>query len=676
VDKRFLHALFFCLLFMFAWAFLFGPPREQPKGSGGTAPESGAPASGPVGESGAGDGPAADELPPPRTEVVAAESEQELALYLSRRTGAPGDRYWARFTNRGAELLELRDENWPRQRDVAHTLLGGSGHGHEDWVPLLVSVDTGAGRTGSLAWRTEESSRRLVRAPLDEALWTMEELTGDDGQPLGVLFRYAPGTGVVFTKRVTVIPGTHRLRVVLGLENVDAGPAEELLFTFTPAECVPPELEDNFYQEPKAVAAGPLTLGEGKSQPELDTAERSDKAERAHGSLDARGPLAYAGALNKYFAVLLHGGDDEATASLLDARYRRIADPEWGAANGRTLAQSLRYTVADVVLQLFLPEPGETRTWSYELYAGPKKPEIFLEDDPHHELILDKDLSWFAGIGKFLLALLKLLQRVTHNWGVAIIVLTLGIRGLLFPLNRRSQTSMARYQKKMKRVQPKLEEIKKKYEKDPQALRREQARIMQEEKAFPPLGGCLPIFIQLPIFFGLFSALRTSFDLRQATFFGWIDDLSRPDRMFRMFETDVVLPLVGSVQYFNLLPPLMVVLWILQQRTMPKPADEQQARVQKMMMFMPVVMGVFLYNYAAGLSLYMITTASMSILEHGFIKKRWPVKDDEPEKKKPGCGPFSGILQNLADKQAEHMKRVQAMQKSGATKKKAGKRKR
>jgi YidC/Oxa1 family membrane protein insertase len=265
-----------------------------------------------------------------------------------------------------------------------------------------------------------------------------------------------------------------------------------------------------------------------------------------------------------------------------------------------------------------------------------------------------------------LLAVLKLIQRLTHNWGVAIIVLTLAIRALLFPLNRRAQTAMARYQTKMKRVQPRLEELKKKYEKDPQALRREQARIMQEEKAFPPLGGCLPIFIQLPIFFGLYSALRTSFDLRQARFFGWIDDLSRPDRMFELgFE----LPLIGTIEHFNLLPLLMMVLWILQQRTMPKPTDEQQARVQRIMMFMPIVMGVFLYNYAAGLSLYMITTAAMSILEHGFIKKRWPVKENELDKPKKGCGPFSGILQNLAEKHAEQMKRLESGRTPSPTRK-------
>jgi membrane protein insertase Oxa1/YidC/SpoIIIJ len=109
----------------------------------------------------------------------------------------------------------------------------------------------------------------------------------------------------------------------------------------------------------------------------------------------------------------------------------------------------------------------------------------------------------------------------------------------------------------------------------------------------------------------------------------------------------------------------MVVLWVLQQMGMPKPADEQAARMQKMMMFMPVVFGLMLYNYAAGLSIYMITTSSCSILEQKVIKKLWPIDESEPEpspKDRKGCGPFSGMMQHLAERQREQMKRVQAMQ--------------
>jgi len=254
-----------------------------------------------------------------------------------------------------------------------------------------------------------------------------------------------------------------------------------------------------------------------------------------------------------------------------------------------------------------------------------------------------------------LVRVLGFLEGLTGNWGIAIILMTIMVRSLLFPLNRRSQTSMARYQQQMKRVQPKIDELKKKYKDDPEKQRKAQAELMQKEGLMPPLGGCLPIFFQIPIFFGLFTALRTSFDLRQAPFFWWITDLSKPDRLMRIDLGP--LPVVGTVEYLNVLPPLMVVLWIAQQMVMPKPADEQAQRMQRMMMFMPAVMGVFLYNYAAGLSLYMITQSLLGIFEIAVIKKVWPV-DDSPQAKK------QGFLARLAEKQQEQMKRMQGMQDS------------
>jgi YidC/Oxa1 family membrane protein insertase len=190
---------------------------------------------------------------------------------------------------------------------------------------------------------------------------------------------------------------------------------------------------------------------------------------------------------------------------------------------------------------------------------------------------------------------------------------------------------MSRYQAKMKRLQPRIDEIKKRNAKDPAAQRQEQAKLMQEEGAFPPLGGCLSMFLQIPVFIGLFAALRASFDLRHAPFALWIQDLSMPDQLLRI---GLSLPLIGTIEYLNILPPLMVVLWIWQQKGMPVPADEQAARMQKMMMWMPVMMGFFLYNYAAGLSLYMITQSGLGIVEQKVIKKIWPLDETEQPRKK------------------------------------------
>jgi len=211
---------------------------------------------------------------------------------------------------------------------------------------------------------------------------------------------------------------------------------------------------------------------------------------------------------------------------------------------------------------------------------------------------------------------------------------------------------MSRYQTKMKRLQPRIEEIKKRNAKDPAAQRQEQAKLMQEEGAFPPLGGCLPMFLQIPVFIGLFAALRASFDLRQAKFALWIQDLSLPDQFLPI---GLNLPLLGSIPYLNVLPPLMVVLWVWQQKGMPTPADEQAARMQKMMLWMPVMMGFFLYNYAAGLSLYMITQSGLGIVEQKVIKKVWPLDETEQPRKKNA---FLARLMAAQDEQRRKRERV------------------
>jgi YidC/Oxa1 family membrane protein insertase len=463
------------------------------------------------------------------------------------------------------------------------------------------------------------------------------ELEGEGSAAPRVVFRYAPGTGVVFTKRVSAIPGTWELALEIGIENRAAGEGGRREFVLVPAGCVPAELGDNFYPEPRAVAVGRDDDGELEIEWESAPVDSG-------GTLDVPAPLVFAGAHNKYFAFFLRGAEASDRATLTSAGYAPVrAD----LPPGETVQRDL--VVTNVHLGLSLPPEGESRTWSYRVYAGPKDREQIVAALPEHAIVLDEDLSTFSTIGRGLLVVLGFFHGLVGNWGVAIILLTICVRLVLFPLNRRSQTAMTRYQKKMKRVQPKLEEVKKRFKDEPQKQREAQARIMQEEGAFPPLGGCLPVFVQIPIFFGLFSALRTSFDLRQAPFFLWIDDLSRPDRLL---ELDLDL-LFFRVEYLNLLPLLMVVLWILQQRGMPKPADEQAARMQKMMMFMPVFMGFFLYNYAAGLSLYMITQSVLGIAEQTIIKRRWPVDDIEPPKK------TGGFMARLAEKQKEQMKRLQ-----------------
>ncbi len=271
----------------------------------------------------------------------------------------------------------------------------------------------------------------------------------------------------------------------------------------------------------------------------------------------------------------------------------------------------------------------------FQWYFGPKDSRILtaamygeMSEAIHYA---DYERSFFyrlfftSYVAPFILWLLSLFHTLVGNWGVSIILLTIVVKAAVFPIMRHSQVKMAAYQAKMAKVKPQLDAINKKYAKDPQKKNQETMKIYQQHKLTPPIGGCLPMFLQMPIFIGLYQALRSSILIRQQPFFGWIKDLSQPDALIDFHGPLVDVPILSGVTTLNLLPLIMVVLWVAHQRSMPKPTDPQQAQMQKMMAFMPILFGLILYNYAAGLSLYMITSSAIGIFEQQVIRKRWPV---------------------------------------------------
>ena len=644
MDKRLLIVISLCLAIVLGSRMLF-PPTPPKRVVPPTPPA--APAADPAAQPSANT--ANTEAPKPQTKKpdsaplvstpARAEKEQEIVL----STGQPGtDGYYrALFSNRGAVLVDLATGNYfdrvglsaEERADLAH------------WTRLVTQVETPNGKTASMALATSASSQSLAPTPLTQELW-QHKLLGPADHPTGIEFTLSPGSGVTFVKRFLFRPGEYQIGVELELVNdAIANPVGALGFVLTPAACVPPKLNDSFYPEPQGIA---VSRGKGDEKPRVDSKTAKVTTDGAY-AVDS--PLSFAGVQEKYFAVLLHGANESAQHSLIGASSRRVYDQEAGHVDPQHPENGWRQLVTDVQLELSLPAQGEKRTWSYVLYAGPKDPARMEAAWADHTALVRNDQGIFHGIASVLLSILNFFQRITGNWGVAIILLTLTVRTILFPINRRSQTAMARYQAKMKRLQPKIDELKKRLEKDPSKLRAEQAKLMQAEGAFPPLGGCLPMFLQIPVFFGLFAALKTSFDLRQAPFLFWIHDLSLPDHL-------MYLGWGGPANYLNVLPPLMVVAWIWQQKGMPLPADEQAARMQKMMMWMPAVMGIFLYNYAAGLSLYMITQSGLGLIEQKVIKKYWPLDDKEQPKKK------GGIFAKLAELQEKQTQGQQRARKS------------
>lgn len=560
-------------------------------------------------------------------------------------------RYQATFDNAGARLAELRLDGFYRELFLDDEAKADPA----SWVRLVEEVDPGPGLAplGSLTLHPQPSSEGWFAVDPSTANWAAALQRDDQGAVTAVTFTLDGGRGVVLEKTLRPAAEGYDIEVDLVLRNTGAAAlaGKPGSWQLTPAMGVPPAATDSFYIEPKAA----VCWRKGRDEYGLESEERSFSKRDSDGFPPDAGETVWGGVDNKYFLVALRPADHEATAALQGASWRTVWDAAWARTYPEDAAgDSYRHIVTDLQVELRLPAVGESMRYPFRLYAGPKDKAV-LEAHPDGDALatlVQEDLGFFSGIAGMLTAILGFFHGIVGNWGAAIILLTLFVRLALFPFNRRSQTAMARHATKMKRIQPRLNELKEKHAKDPRKQREEQARIMQEEGAFPPLGGCLPIFVQIPIFFGLFSALRISFDLRQAPFAGWIHDLSEPDR-FMYLGWNV--PLL-DMEYLNVLPPLMVVLWIVQQRVMPKPTDEQALRMQKMMMWMPILFGFFLYNYAAGLSLYMITTSVFGILEQTVIKKIWPIDDKEQPKKQGGFMDRLAKMQEQA-KALEEMKR-------------------
>ena len=569
--------------------------------------------------------------------------------------GEPRERGYmrVRFDSLGGSIAEIRLGNYFVRAGLTEEECAD----RDNWAHLVEPAVEFERTLQTLMVRPGLSAKRVLKAPIAKVHWDHELLDGG----AGVRFTHEDASGLVLAKTIRWIPGQYNFDVTLGLERRPSFDASGLTtnsvaLNLVAAVGVPAENSDSAYPEPRAVAA---RVG---GDPDSVTVDPKGGGANRKDTIVA-GDIAYVGSYNKYFGLFLRPADESASRALKAAKREYVFDAAWAYGKGETgKLKGFRDILAEGEIHLTVPDAGEATSRDFVLYAGPKDADAFGPGDEAYKDILQDDLGFFDGIAGLILGFLRFLHGIFGNWGWSIIVLTLVVRLMLFPLQRRMQTSMARHATKMRRVQPKIDAMKEKYAKDPQRLRQEQAKIFQEEGAMPPLGGCLPMFLQIPIFFGLFSALRVAFDLRHQPFMGWIKDLSQPDRLAEInFNTH--LPFIEEIKYFNLLPILMVVLWVAQQKVMPKPAamNDQARQMQTIMMWMPVMFGFFLYRYAAGLSLYMITTSIFGIIESTVIRKVWPIDETEQPKKK---SKFMARMQEM-QKQALAMQEAQARQRAG-----------
>jgi len=276
----------------------------------------------------------------------------------------------------------------------------------------------------------------------------------------------------------------------------------------------------------------------------------------------------------------------------------------------------------------FLGDAKEVRTGLAEvtrshLFAGAKLVSLL---DRYEATLgvegLDKaiDWGWFYFLTRPFFAALHWLSELTGNYGVAILIFTLFLKILFFPLANKSYKAMG----KMKLLAPQMQELKDKYKDDPQKMQQEMMALYKREKV-NPVSGCLPIIIQIPVFFALYKVLFVTIEMRHAPFFGWIRDLSAqdPTNIFTLFGLipwePTVVPIIGPFLHLGIWPLLMGVTMYAQQKLNPAPPDPVQAKVFQ---FMPIVFTFMLGTFPAGLVIYWTWNNLLSIAQQWLMMRR------------------------------------------------------
>jgi YidC/Oxa1 family membrane protein insertase len=376
----------------------------------------------------------------------------------------------------------------------------------------------------------------------------------------------SPSDGVKLVKTVTLTRGAYTMAVKHEVINQGTAPVTPQLYLQLARDGNPPEGESSFY----FTFTGPAVYTELKKFQKVDFKDIA-KGNAGHEKAADNGWVAM---VQHYFASawLVPG------ASTREFRSAKVADNHYSIA---------------MVLPLGELAPGASKTHESTLFAGPQEENKLAALAPGLELV--KDYGWFTVLSKPLFWLLDKLHGVLGNWGWAIVALVVVLKIAFYWLNASAYRSMA----KMKAVAPRVNELRERYKDKPQQMQQEMMRIYREEKV-NPLGGCLPILVQMPFFIALYWVLLSSVEMRNAPWIGWITDLAAKDPWF-------------------ILPVLMTASSLFQVWLNPAPADPMQA---KLMWFMPLAFGFMFFFFPAGLVLYWLTNNILSIAQQWFINKQ------------------------------------------------------
>jgi YidC/Oxa1 family membrane protein insertase len=335
--------------------------------------------------------------------------------------------------------------------------------------------------------------------------------------------------------------------------------------------------------------------------------------------------MAYMGVDAQYFSVAMIPKVEDPAEGWIPRVACVIAGSLPNVAKGEGRYANASFRLFSKTLSL---KPGEQIAHAYTVFAGPKQPELLAAydaaDDPAYSLRDFNYYGWFGPIAQSMLGILHFFHGIIGNYGIAIILLTVLVRGAMFPISRGQAKSMA----KLQELKPEMDRIKEKFKGD----QTKQAQAMQQlyrKHNVNPIGGCLPMLIQLPVFIGLYRGLAVDVELRGSPLFSrsirWCSNLAAPDMLWDWSGVmpSMIVDYLGP--YLNVLPLVTIVLFLLQQKLFTPPAtNEQQEMQQKVMKFMMVFMGFLFYRVPSGLCLYFIASSIWGIAERKLVPPATP----------------------------------------------------
>jgi len=582
-TRNLLLAVVASMIIVFGWQFIFPTPqapRQQQSAQQGATPDATgtvAPGSTAPGVPGATSSPGVPGSVP-ATSALAAPRDRATVLAETPRVRIAAPEVTGSIALKGARLDDVRLVNHRQTVDPnspSVVLLSPEG------APQPYFAEYGWAAAG-------------VKVPTPDSVWTADAQTLSPSQP--VTLSWDNGEGLTFRLRYE-IDEHFMFTITQSVENASGAPAT--VYPFGLVKRVGKPKTDGLF----ILHEGPIALI-GDSLKEFDYDEVKDKPEQ---KFKTRG--GWIGITDKYWMATLVPDQNQE----VDAVYRG------SYPNDATARFQVDYTAPGQTVA-----PGATVRNSGRLYAGAKivdTIEAYQEKFAIAKFDLVIDWGWLFFLTKPMFHVLDWLYGLIGNFGLAIMALTVLVKLVFFPLANKSYHAMS----KMKALTPEMQRLRERYGDDKQKLNQEMMGLYKREKV-NPAAGCLPILVQIPVFFALYKTLYVTIEMRHAPFFGWIHDLSAPDpatvlTLFGFVPWDV--PVMLNFVNIGVWPLIMGLTMFLQQKLNPTPADPIQAKI---FLFMPIVFTFILAPFAAGLVIYWAWNNALSILQQYVIMRRMHVK--------------------------------------------------